>query len=63
MIQMMFDPAEAGMLYQILAGTITDLRTKIPGTEQVDFREHQKKREVLLKRLMEMVERETTSAS
>jgi len=43
---------EAEMLNEILASYLSDLRMEIADTDSMDFREELKKREVLLKRLL-----------
>ena len=47
---------EAQTLYQILRSDLSDLRMEIAGTEQKDFREFLKRREVFLKELLRRLE-------
>lgn len=43
---------EVEMLHEILTSYLSDLRMEIADTDSMDFREELKKREVLLKRLL-----------
>lgn len=48
---------EAEMLNEILTSFLSDLRMEIADTDSMDFREELKKREVLLKRLLNDLEK------
>jgi hypothetical protein len=48
---------EAGMLKEILESYLSDLRMEISSTENMNFREEMKKREELLKRLIQHLEK------
>ena len=54
---------EAGMLKEILESYLSDLRMEISSTENMNFREEMKKREELLKRLIQHLEKGGTSKS
>lgn len=47
------NPDEAGMLKEVLESYLSDLRMEIGSTENMSFREEMKKREELLKRLIQ----------
>ena len=47
------NPDEAGMLKEVLESYLSDLRMEIGRTENMSFREEMKKREELLKRLIQ----------
>lgn len=56
MIHIELTREEAEVLRRILEVEISDLRMEIAGTEQMDFREFLKEREVFLKELVERLE-------
>lgn len=53
MVQLTLTEEEATMLGGILASYLSDLRMEIADTEAMDFRQHLKQREVLLKKLLQ----------
>lgn len=53
MVQLTLTAEEAGMLGEILASYLSDLRMEIADTDAMDFREHLKQREVFLKKLLQ----------
>lgn len=56
MIQIELTSEEAGILREILTSYLSDLRMEIAGTENMDFREALKKKEALLKKLIQRLE-------
>jgi hypothetical protein len=56
MIHIELSRKEAETLHQILKSDLSDLRMEIAGTEQMDFREFLKEREVFLKELLRRLE-------
>jgi hypothetical protein len=53
MVQIEITSEEAQMLLEILETYLSDLRMEIADTEQMDFREGLKRREVFLKELIQ----------
>ena len=51
-MQIDLNAEEAGMLNEILASYLSDLRMEIADTDSMDFREELKKQEAFLKRLL-----------
>lgn len=49
---------EAEMLSEILEGYLSDLRMEIADTDQMDFREGLKRKEVFLKELIQRLKQE-----
>lgn len=52
MVQITMSDAEAAVLKTVLEQVIPELRMEIADTEQMDFREHLKQREVVLKKIL-----------
>jgi predicted RNA binding protein with dsRBD fold (UPF0201 family) len=55
MIQVTMSDSEAAVLTTVLEQVIPDLRMEIADTEQMEFREDLKKREAILKKILEML--------
>jgi hypothetical protein len=55
MIQITLSDSEAATLTTVLEQVIPELRMEIADTEQMDFREHLKEREVILKKILAML--------
>ena len=51
------DRVEAGMLEEILASFLSDLRMEISNTDLQDFRDGLKRKEIFLKDLLERLDR------
>ncbi|MFQ5342901.1 MAG: hypothetical protein ACE5F6_15285 [Anaerolineae bacterium] len=58
MIHIELTREEAQTLHRILQSDLSDLRMEIAGTEQKDFREFLKAREVFLKELLRQLEQQ-----
>lgn len=61
MVELDLNAGETAMLRDILESYLSDLRMEIADTDSMDFREDLKKREVLLKRIIETLGRGTNS--
>lgn len=57
MAQITLNDDEARMLDEILTNYLSDLRMEVAGTENMNFREKLKQKEVFLKRLLENLEK------
>jgi predicted RNA binding protein with dsRBD fold (UPF0201 family) len=55
MIQVTMSDSEAAVLTTVLEQVIPALRMEIADTEQMEFREDLKKREAILKKILEML--------
>ncbi len=60
MIQIELTSEKAEMLREIISIYLSDLRMEIAGTENMNFREELKKREVFLNELLEHLEKGET---
>jgi hypothetical protein len=55
MVQIAVSPEEAAVLRDVLEDYLSDLRMEIADTERMEFREHLKKREEILRKLQDRI--------
>ena len=56
MVKIELNSQEEDMLYMILESYLSDLRMEIANTDNMDFRENLKEREVFIKKLLNQLE-------
>jgi hypothetical protein len=61
MAQITFTQEEAAALRDILRSYLSDLRMEVADTDSMQFREHLKREEVLLKKLLQQLDAELAS--